>query len=317
MIDLLFLASGLALLVVGAEALVRGALAAARRLGVSPLLAGLVIVGFGTSTPELVVSVGAAMSGQPDIALGNVIGSNIANILLILGLSGLIMPLRVHRSSLARDGLAMLGATGLFLLLAYDGGLGAGDGVVFLMALAAYLGWSYRTERIEPQSPGAELHRAEADELVEVPASLPRALVWIVGGLAFLIGGARLFLTGAVGLGETLGVPPAIVGLTVVALGTSLPELAVSLVAALRGHADVAVGNVLGSNILNLLGILGVSSLLQPLTLAGRMLVIDQWVMLGATVLLLAFLLSGLRLNRIEAGVLLAAYGGYVASMAG
>ncbi len=314
-IHLLLLASGLVLLVLGAESLVRGALAAARRLGVSPLLAGLVIVGFGTSTPELVVSVGAAMSAQPDIALGNVIGSNIANILLILGLSGLIMPLRVHRNSLARDGLAMLSATALFLILAYDGALAFLDGMVFLVALAAYLAWSYRTERVQPGSAGAELHRAEADELVRVPASVVWTLVWIVGGLGFLIGGARLFLTGAVGLGETLGVPPAIVGLTVVALGTSLPELAVSVVAALRGHADVAVGNVLGSNILNILGILGLSAVLQPLSLAGRMLVIDQWVMLVAALLLLIFLLSSLRLNRIEAGVLFAAYLGYVASM--
>lgn len=314
MLHLLWLLVGLGLLTVGGESLVRGALAAGKRLGVSPLLAGLVIVGFGTSAPELVVSVGAAIGNQPDIALGNVIGSNIANILLILGLAGLIMPLTVHRNSLARDGIAMLGATILFLLLARDG-LGTLDGVMFLVALAAYLLWSYRTERVAPQGPEAELHRAEADELVLVPVSVPWTLLLVIGGLVLLIGGARLFLLGAVGLGELLGVPEAIIGLTVVAVGTSLPELAVSIIAAIRRHADVAVGNILGSNIFNVLGILGVSALLQPLPLAGRMLAIDQWVMLGAALLLLAFLLSGLRLNRVESGILLAVYVGYVASM--
>ncbi|WP_341937649.1 calcium/sodium antiporter [Marinimicrobium sp. C2-29] len=316
MLNLFWLALGLVLLTGGGEALVRGALALARRAGVSPLLAGLVIVGFGTSAPELVVSLEAALNNQPDIALGNVVGSNIANILLILGLSGLILPLSVQRNALKRDGFAMLGATGLFLLFAWNGALTRTDGLMMLVALAAYLIWSYRTERVQPDAPEVALHQAESEELTHVPPSLPLSLLSAIGGLVLLILGARAFLTGAVGIGQWLGVPEAIIGLTLVAVGTSLPELAVSLIAVLRRHGDVAVGNILGSNIFNILAILGVSSIIQPLPLAGRLMLIDQWVMLAVALALVGFLITGLRLNRVEAGILLGGYVIYVASMA-
>ncbi|MDQ2076291.1 calcium/sodium antiporter [Marinimicrobium sp. ABcell2] len=315
MLLLLWLLLGLGLLGIGGEALVRGALAAARRLGISPLVAGLVIVGFGTSAPELVVSLEAVLSDRPDVALGNVLGSNIANVLLILGISGVLVPLTISRASLRRDGLAMLGASLLFVLIARDGGLSFRDGLMLLVALFAYLLWAYRTERVAPEGPEAELHQAWADELIQVPPSLLLINLWVVGGLVFLLVGARMFLYGAVGMGEALGVPEAIIGLTVVAVGTSLPELAVAVVAVLRRHADVAVGNVLGSNIFNLLGIAGVSAMVQPLTITGRLATLDQWVMLGAAGALMVFLLSGLRLNRLEAICLLLVYGVYLGAM--
>jgi cation:H+ antiporter len=315
MIDLLWLLVGLVLLTLGGEALVRGALAAARRMGVSPLLAGLVIVGFGTSAPELVVSVQAAVKGLPDIALGNVIGSNIANILLILGISAVIMPLVVNIQSLRRDGLTMLCATLLFMALASFGGLGRIEGVLMLAVLAAYLVWAYRTEREDSGSPEAQLHTAESEEIEQVPMSIPMTLLATFGGLAMLILGANRFLLGAVGLGEKLGVPEAVIGLTVVAVGTSLPELAVSIVAAIRKHADVAIGNIIGSNIFNILCILGVASLITPLPLEGRLLNIDQFVMLAAAAMLLLFLFFGLRLSRLKGAFLLLGYVVYIVAM--
>jgi cation:H+ antiporter len=317
MIHIFWLLVGLVLLTVGGEALVRGALAAARRIGVSPLLAGLVIVGFGTSAPELVVSVQAAINSQPDIALGNVIGSNIANILLILGVSAIIMPMVTNIRCLRRDGLTMLGATILFMALASFNGLSRLEGVIFLLVLAAYLVWAYRTEKEDTTSPEAELHKAESEELELVPMSVPVTLLAIVGGLAMLIIGANRFLLGAVGLGQALGVPEAIIGLTVVAVGTSLPEFAVSIIAAIRRHADVAVGNIVGSNIFNLLCILGISSLITPLPLQGRLLHTDQFVMLGAAALLLAFLYFGLQISRLKGVVFLLAYSIYIGVMFG
>lgn len=317
MIHMFWLFVGLVLLTVGGEALVRGALAAARRLGVSPLLAGLVIVGFGTSAPELVVSVQAALKGTPEIALGNVIGSNIANILLILGISALIMPLVTHIRSLRRDGLTMLFATLLFMGLASFGGLARWEGALLVAVLVIYLVWAYRTEREDSTGPEAELHKAESEEFEVVPMSIPVTLLAIVGGLVMLIYGADRFLLGAVGLGQALGVPEAIIGLTLVAVGTSLPELAVSIVAAVRKHADVAVGNIIGSCIFNLLSILGIAALVMPLPLTGRLFAIDQFVMLAATVALLLFLFFGLRLSRFKGALLLAGYVVYIATMFG
>ena len=311
MLHLTLLLAGIALLSLGGEALVRGALAAARRLGVSPLLAGLVIVGFGTSAPELVVSVDAALNQQPDIAIGNVVGSNIANILLILGLCALITPLTTSRAALFRDGMTVIGASLLFLVLVAGSALVRADAAILLLCLASYLGFAYWTER-NRHSPAAEMHRHEAEELSLLPPTNLATVMTLVGGLIALVIGSRLLLSGATGIAREYGVSEAVIGLTLVAVGTSLPELAVSLVAALRRHADVAVGNILGSNIFNLLGILGVSALLQPLPVHARIIAFDQWVMLGAAILLMLFLYTGLRLSRVEGALLLAGYGAYL-----
>lgn len=317
MMHLLWLLMGLVFLTVGGEALVRGALAAAKRLGVSPLLAGLVIVGFGTSAPELVVSLQAVIKGQPDIALGNVIGSNIANILLILGISALIMPLATNSQCLRRDGLTMLVATLLFMVLASFNGVSRVEGVVLLLALVVYLVWAYRTEKDDVNSPEAKLDQARSVEKELLPMNIPITLVAIIGGLAMLVYGADRFLVGAIGLGKAFGVPDAIIGLSVVAVGTSLPELAVSIVAAVRRHTDVAIGNIIGSCIFNLLSIVGLSASVMTLPMTGRLVHIDQFVMLGATLLLLSFLFFGLRVTRLKAAVLLGSYVIYVGLMFG
>ncbi|PPK49804.1 calcium/sodium antiporter [Marinobacter persicus] len=310
MLDFLFLVLGIALLTVGGEALIRGSLAAAKRLGVSPLLSGLVIVGFGTSAPELVVSVNAAIDGRPDIAIGNVVGSNIGNILLILGICALITPLTVKPLALRRDAVTVVAASVLFLVLVGGNALGRPDAAIFLVALVAYLVWAYWSERLHA-APSGELHKAEAEELSTVPKSVLWTVIAVVFGLLLLIAGSQVLLIGAIGIAAHFGVPEAVIGLTLVAVGTSLPELSISVIAAIRRHADVAVGNILGSNIFNLLGILGVSALLQPLPVHPRVLQFDQWVMLGASLLLLLFLYTGRRLSRSEGGVLLIGYGIY------
>lgn len=309
--NFLLLMLGVVLLTVGGEALIRGSLAAARRLGVSPLLSGLVIVGFGTSAPELVVSVDAALNQQPDIAIGNVVGSNIGNILLILGTCALITPLAVKPMVLRRDAVTVVAASILFIVLVGGSALGPGDAAIFLISLVAYLIWAYWSERLHA-SPSAELHKAEAEELTVLPKSVAWTVTILITGLLLLITGSQVLLLGAIGIAEHLGVSEAVIGLTLVSVGTSLPELSISVIAALRRHADVAVGNVLGSNIFNLLGILGVSALLQPLPIHARILQFDQWVMLGSSVLLLVFLYTGRRLSRLEGGVLLVGYGVYV-----
>jgi cation:H+ antiporter len=310
-LNLVLLLLGVALLTVGGEALIRGSLAAARRLGVSPLLSGLVIVGFGTSAPELVVSINAAVDGRPDIAIGNVVGSNIGNVLLILGICAAITPLAVKPLVLRRDAVTVVAASVLFLVLVGGSALGRADGALFLFFLGAYLVWAYWSERFHA-APSGEMHQAEADELSTVPKSILWTVIAVVFGLSLLIGGSQVLLIGAVGIAEHYGVPEAVIGLTLVAVGTSLPELSISVIAAIRRHADVAVGNILGSNIFNLLGILGVSALLQPLPVHDRILQFDQWVMLGTSLLLLLFLYTGSRLSRLEGSVLLAGYGIYV-----
>ncbi|RLT96808.1 calcium/sodium antiporter [Ketobacter sp.] len=311
MLDMLLIAVGVLLLTGGGEALIRGSLAAANRLGISPLLSGLLIVGFGTSAPELVVSIDAALSDRPDIAIGNVVGSNIGNVLLILGICAIISPLAVRPLVLRRDAVTALAASVLFLLLVGGDALVRSDAAIFLLSLAAYLVWAYRTER-SGNAPSAGLHIAEGQEVTSLPTSALRIGAAVVFGLALLIAGSQVLLKGAVGIAESLGVSQAVIGLTLVAVGTSLPELSISVIAAFRRHADVAIGNVLGSNIFNLLGILGVSALLQPLPVHARILLFDQWVMLGTSLILLFFLYTGSRLSRFEGSLLLLGYGVYL-----
>ena len=312
MLNVLLLLLGVVLLAAGGETLIRGSLAAAKRLGVSPLLSGLVIVGFGTSAPELVVSIDAALNERPDIAIGNIVGSNIVNVLLILGVCALITPLAVRPLALRRDAVTVVAASILFLILVGGSALDQADALIFLLALIAYLSWAYYTER-SSSATSAELHGAEAEEL----SLMPKTAFWIVAavflGLLLLIGGSQVLLMGAVGIADYFGVSEAVIGLTLVAVGTSLPELSISVIATIRRQADVAVGNILGSNIFNLLGILGISALLQPLPVHARILQFDQWVMLGAALLLMLFLYTGRRLSRLEGGVLLVGYSVYVA----
>lgn len=308
----LSLLAGIALLTLGGESLIRGAVAGARRVGVSPLLTGLVVVGFGTSSPELVVSIDAAINQQPDIAVGNIVGSNIGNILLILGMCAVISPMAVQPLALRRDGLVVVLASLLFIGLSYSGALGRLDAAIFLAGLIAYLVWAYLSESRQ-HIPAADMHASEADEMTKLPTTGWMIALAVIVGLGMLIGGSQLLLFGAIGVAQAMGISEAVIGLTIVAVGTSLPEMAVSVIAALRRHADVAVGNILGSNIFNILGILGISAFLQPLPIVERIVVFDQWVMLGAAGVLVLFLYTGMRLSRLEGAALLAGYAAYIA----
>lgn len=299
--------AGLLLLTAGAEGLVRGAASSARRLGLSPLVIGLTVVAFGTSTPEFVVSLRAGLSGQSAIALGNVVGSNIGNIALILGGAALIAPLRVQAQIIRVDVPIVVGTSLLLVALLADGRLGRIDGALLTVGILVYITatvWLARREK----APDVE---AEFEAGLPSQRSAWWDLLFIAGGLALLMGGAQLLVYGAVTIAEQLGVSQMVIGLTVVGIGTSLPELATSFVAAGRGEGDIAIGNVVGSNIFNILGILGPAALIQPIAAAGLS-VVDAAVMVGLAVLLFPLMRSGYVISRWEGAVLLAVYGGYL-----
>ena len=307
-----FLALGLVLLVLGGEALVRGAVNLAARLGVSPLLIGLTVVGFGTSTPELVTSLQAAFTGSPGIAVGNVVGSNTANILLILGAAALIAPLAVSPGAFRRDGVALVLVTLAAIVVVLTGALSRFVGLALIAGLVLYLVTAYRSER---RSAGGA--SAAADEASDVPPmGLPMALVYAVGGIALTVLGARFLVDAASELATRFGVSDAIIGLTLVAVGTSLPELVTSVVASLRRQGDVAFGNVVGSNIYNVLGILGATALIKPIPVPERIASFDIWVMAAATLALVWVAVTGWRITRREGIALLVAYAAYVGWLA-
>jgi cation:H+ antiporter len=297
------LAAGLGLLVLGGDILVRGAVDLARRLGVSPLLIGLTVVAFGTSMPELVTSLDAAFSGAPGIALGNVIGSNTANILLILGISALISPVTVAPGTFRRDGAALIAATLIGVVVVLWGTLGRGAGAALIAGLVLYVVTAYRLDRVET--------RPDNDGETPAPRRLAVSLATALGGIAITIVGARLLVSAAIDLAADWGVSDTLVGLTIVAIGTSLPELVTSVMAARKGHADIAFGNVVGSNIFNLLGILGVTAAVRPIPVAAEIAGFDVWVMLAATVALVLAVRSDWRVSRREGAALLAGYAGY------
>jgi cation:H+ antiporter len=317
---------GLILLVAGGELFVRGAVRIAERLGVSPLMIGLTLVGFGTSMPELVTSVQASMAGAPGIAVGNVVGSNIANILLILGISALIFPIAVPSAALWRDGVLGAVSAAALVVVALAWTLDRWVGAAFMAGLLAYIAYAWRQERLPAPDHTAAFEKAQAFEEVHPPGSLhpagPAAAGWrglplslglVLAGLALVVLGGGLLVDGATALARGLGVAESVIGLTIVAVGTSMPELVTSVVAALRRHADVALGNVLGSNIYNVLGIGGATGLIAPTVIPADIAGFDIYVMLGVSVLLLALARSGWRIGRREGALLLAAYGGYLA----
>ncbi|GIX10476.1 calcium/sodium antiporter [Elioraea sp.] len=305
--DWFWLACGLGLLVLGAETLVRGGVGLARRLGVSPLLIGVTVVAWGTSTPELVVSVEAAIEGLDGIAVGNIVGSNIANILLILALAAVISPIAVRPEAIRRDGLFVLGATALFVAITLTTDrLRWWHGVLCLGLLAGTAVLTYRQERLGGTESGA-LHAAEADEVQVVPRHPLVAAAMAAGGIGLLVLGGELMIGAAVRLARGFGVSEVVIGLTLVAVGTSLPELVTSVIAALRRHSDIALGNILGSNIYNILGILGAASLIAPTAIPPEIARTEMWVMVGATLLLLPAMVSG-RIGRTLGAAMLAGY---------
>lgn len=313
--DLLLTALGLGVLLLGGEATLRGAIGLARLLGVSPAMIGLTVVAFGTSAPELVVSLDATMSGAPAIAIGNVVGSNIANIMLILGVGALIAPLVCDPLAVRRDATAMLASLLLLVGLGFSGRILPWQGTLMVMALIAYVLWSYRSDRSNG-TPVSDLHAREAEETTGVPGATPVVMLYVVVGLVALIGGAHLLVEGAVGIARAAGISESVIGLSVVAIGTSLPELTATAVAAWRRHTDVAVANVLGSNLFNVLLILGAASMAAPLPISPDFVAVDLWVMLAAGVVLIPIMVTGWHISRTEGAFLLALYTLYIAGLA-
>lgn len=305
------IAAGLVLLLGGGELLVRGAVSVATRLGISPLVIGLTLVGFGTSTPELLASVEAALKGAPAIAVGNVVGSNIANILLILGVTAIIAPIYCSPEAFMRDGtiLAVVTAVAVLICLATDVGLSVG--IALVAALAGYFLLSYRLDRHSPAGP-AGVRTAEANSVAPMRVPLPAALAIACAGLIAILFGASFLIDGAIELARAIGISQAVIGLTVVAVGTSLPELATSVVAAFRRQTDVAFGNVIGSNIFNILGILGTTAIIVPLEIPAEIRSVDLWVMAAATAILVPAVVTGWRIRRLEGLIFLGCYGAYV-----
>ncbi len=313
----LTLAAGLALLIAGADLLVRGAARLAVVLGVSPLIIGLTVVAYGTSSPEMAVSVASALGGQPDLTLGNVVGSNIFNVLVILGLSALIVPLAVAQQLVRLDVPLMLVTSVVTAAVAWDGQVSRADGGLLFLGAVAYTVLAIRLGRRESAVVEAEYRELEA-ALVGTPHRGRRALAMdgalIVAGLLLLLLGARWLVDSAVIVARSLGVSELVIGLTVVAAGTSLPEAATSTVAALRGERDIAVGNVVGSNIFNLLAVLGLSALLSHagVAVSPMALRVDLPVMIVVSAACLPVVASGRRIDRWEGALLLLGYGLYV-----
>lgn len=301
---------GLIALYFGAEALVKGGAGLALRLGLTPLVIGLTVIAFGTSSPELVVSVQAAQSGNGAIAVGNIIGSNICNIALILGLCALISPLRADMQLIRREVPIMIGVAVLALLVLVDGHVARWEGAILLTALIVYTVLTVRQARAATAA-AASAGAGFSEELGQgKPLGLGLSIAAVVGGLAVLVVGSYLFVEGAVTLATRWGMSQMAIGLTIVAIGTSLPELATSLIASIKRQGDVAIGNIVGSNIFNVLGILGVAALVQPLE-APDLSWVDLGVMLLVSVALLPVVRSGGRISRGEGAGLLAVYIGY------
>jgi cation:H+ antiporter len=301
--DIVLVAAGLAALFFGGEWLVRGAVALAARLGLPALLISLTVVGFGTSTPELLVSASAALRDEPDIALGNVVGSNICNILLIIGLSALVAPMRHWDGGIKRDAVVMVLAAVATLGIVQFTEIGPIAGLLMLCFLAAYLAFAYHAGK----------NSAETGALGTVPTlTVTMTLVFLLAGLVLLFGGAEALVRGASSMARTFGISEAVIGLTVVAVGTSLPELATSLVAAFRRHSDIAIGNIVGSNIFNIFGILGVTAVITPVGVSENFRAFDGPVMLLVSVIFAAMLFAGRSIGRVPATLLLAGYASYV-----
>jgi cation:H+ antiporter len=316
------LLGGLALLALGGELLVRGAVKVAERMGVSPLLIGLTLVGFGTSTPELVTSVQAAIVGSPGIAVGNVVGSNIANILLILGLSAILFPIAVGSNALKRDGSLVLIVAVLLTLVGLFWTLDRVVGLIFVAGLVGYIVYAWGQERVGTDGHTAAYERCEAFEqtheaVLNPPTDAKAGSIWpslgmALGGLLLVILGGRFFVDGAISLARGFGISETVIGLTIVAIGTSMPEFITSVVAAIRKQSDVALGNILGSNIYNIFGIAGLTGLIAPTEIPNQIATFDNFVMVAVSAALLVMARTGWKIGRIEGAALLAGYVAYL-----
>tara|TARA_R110002110_G_scaffold91244_15_gene237237 strand:+ start:1724 stop:2689 length:966 start_codon:yes stop_codon:yes gene_type:complete len=295
---------GLVLLLGGAEILVRGAVGLAERVGVSKMVIGMTIVAFGTSAPELVVSLDAALTGVPGLAVGNIVGSNIANILLIIGATAMILPFATKSDGSASDSMVMIVGTLAFVGLCYFGMLGKMAGIILIVLFVCFLVYSWWRERLSDGT--------LADDVDAVPHSVPLALAMLFGGIAGVVFGADILVEGAVFVARAVGVSEAAIGLTLVAFGTSVPELATSAVAALRRHADVALGNIVGSNMFNMLGVGGLVSLVADLPVDQAFMSFDLPVLMFATLLLIVMMWAGRTIGRVVGIGFLGFYAYYI-----
>ena len=314
MTTLLLFLGGLVLLIVGAEALVRGASRLALSLGISPLVVGLTIVAFGTSSPEVAVSVGAALEGRTDIAVGNVVGSNIFNVLFILGVSAMITPLLVNAQIIRQEVPIMIGASLLLVAFGLDGRLSFLDAALLFSLLVAYTVFLIVQSRRQTQATKDE-YAGEVDRRGGLESKLPVQIVLIVVGLAMLVLGSNWLVEAATIFAKALGVSDLVIGLTIVAAGTSMPEVATSIMAAIRKERDIAIGNVVGSNVFNILGCLGLAGMVAPdgLPLAQSLLNFDLWVMLAVAFACLPVFMTGREIARWEGAVFLLYYVAYTA----
>lgn len=310
--NILLIVAGLALLVWGADRFVHGAAATARNLGIAPLLIGLTIVAFATSAPEIMVAVNASLRGEPDLAIGNAIGSNIANIGLVLGCVALIRPIKLASATLQREMPALLAVSLFTVSLFLDSHLSRIDGLALLTGLVIVMVWLTRLGlRSSASDPMQADYEAEIPKNVETRV----ALFWLAVGLAMLLGGAELLVDGAIEVARDLGVSDMVIGVTIIAIGTSLPELTVSLVSALKGEYDLAIGNIVGSNIFNLLAVIGIAAAIQPAALAPSVLSLHIFVMVAFTLVLfcMTYDQDGKNsINRLEGAALLTAFVGYI-----
>ena len=312
---LLIFVAGLMVLYFGAEATLHGAVGIATRMGVSQLVIGLTLVAFGTSAPELSLDISAALQGNADLAFGDLVGSNIANVGLILGIGAIVCPLKVNMRLLRAEVPIAISASLLVLGLALDGVISRQDGMFMLAAFVLFLGYSYRAARSESAAVQREFKEAAQEELAEAGqahSSLGRSAAVVLSGLVGLVVGAQLMVYSAVQAAELMGVSPLIIGLTIVAIGTSLPELATSVVAARRQEADIVVGNVIGSNIFNLLLVLAIVAIICPVNVGGPSLRVDLPIMIAYVVVLVPIMLRGMIVTRVEGILLVAGYAGFL-----
>lgn len=313
---LFLIAIGLVLLPAGGELVVRGSVRLSRMLNISPLVVGVIVIGFGTSLPEVVVSINAALSGSPGLAVGNVVGSNIANSLLVIGLPALFVPVIVDTRAVLRDGVGLLGVTIVFVGICLHGVLNTWMAITLLTLLCIYIviatrtGSGSGTESLSSQAGVDDVFESEPKKQHFI-----KTLLIVLAGFVAIAAGAECLVSGAVELARRLGVSNEVIGLTIVAIGTSLPELVTALVAAYRRQTDLSLGNVLGSNIFNLAGVAGVTGLVVPLPISDSIAQYDVWVLAGTTVLLFMFMWSHYRISRAEGGILFAGYCVYIGSL--
>ncbi len=307
--NIVFAVTGLILLLLAGDALVRGAVNLGLRLGIPALIISLTVVAFGTSAPELLIAIKAALNGAPALAIGNVVGSNTANILMVLGIPALIAGINTSKCDSRKNYTFMVGATVIFIALCFMGPIGIWHGVILLALMGSILTESFLTAQRHRRNNKCEPVGKPAD-IDEADPSMPKwkIALYLVLGLIGLPLGAQILIEGALGIARDWGVSESVIGLTLVAFGTSLPELSTTIMAALRKHGDVAIGNAIGSNVFNLLGIMGITSFFGPLRVPPEILNFDLWVMLGSTLLLLPFVFWRLNITRIWGAALTGLY---------